>query len=107
MATTFAESLLPLLLRKPIVGIAGCCARAARGQQAEDAAAAPPSSEMNSRRLMCRPQCEDYTLPHHYKNAALCTAAKLIVEWQRWVIRDRSIRHPLPPHVRFAPKADN
>jgi hypothetical protein len=23
-----------------------------------------------------------------------------------WVIRDRSIRQPLPPHVRFAPKAD-
>src|SRR6516225_966555 len=32
----------------PITGIAGCCARAASGH----AAAAPPSSVMNSRRLM-------------------------------------------------------
>ena len=34
------------LLRNPITGIAGCCARAASGH----AAAAPPSSVMNSRR---------------------------------------------------------
>ena len=34
------------LLRKPITGIAGCCARAASGQ----AAAAPPRSVMNARR---------------------------------------------------------
>jgi len=37
-------------LRNPITGIAGCCARAASGH----AAAAPPSSVMNSRRLVCR-----------------------------------------------------
>ena len=36
------------LLRKPITGIAGCCARAASGH----AAAAPPSRLTNSRRLM-------------------------------------------------------
>ena len=36
------------LLRKPIPGIAGCCARALSGH----AAAAPPSSVMNSRRPM-------------------------------------------------------
>jgi hypothetical protein len=35
------------LLRNPITGTAGCCARAASGH-----AAAPPSSVMNSRRLM-------------------------------------------------------
>ena len=35
-------------LRNPITGIAGCCARAASGH----AAAAPPSSVTNSRRLM-------------------------------------------------------
>ena len=35
------------LLRNPITGIAGCCARAASGH-----AAAPPSSVMNSRRPM-------------------------------------------------------
>ena len=34
--------------RNPITGIAGCCARAASGH----AAAAPPSSVMNSRRPM-------------------------------------------------------
>ena len=34
-------------LRNPTTGIAGCCARAASGH----AAAAPPSSVMNSRRL--------------------------------------------------------
>src|SRR5438128_6999610 len=36
------------LPRKPITGIAGCCARTASGH----AAAAPPSSVMNLRRLM-------------------------------------------------------
>src|SRR5262245_25560835 len=35
--------------RSPITGIAGCCARAANGT----AAAAPPRSDMNSRRCMC------------------------------------------------------
>ena len=38
------------LLRNPITGIAGCCARAASGH----AAAAPPSSVMNSRRCIIR-----------------------------------------------------
>src|SRR5213079_3672795 len=36
------------LLRNPITGVAGCCARAASGH----AATAPPSSVMNSRRLL-------------------------------------------------------
>jgi hypothetical protein len=36
----------------PITGIAGCCARAASGQRSEGAAAATPSSDMKSRRLM-------------------------------------------------------
>ena len=35
------------MLRKPIIGIAGCYVRAASGQ-----VAAPPSSVMNSRRFM-------------------------------------------------------
>ncbi len=38
------------MLIKPITGTAGCCARAACGH----AAAAPPSSVMNSRRLIDR-----------------------------------------------------
>ena len=37
-----------MLLRNPITGIAGCCARAASGH----ASAELPSSLMNSRRLM-------------------------------------------------------
>src|SRR5262249_22938802 len=37
-------------LINPITGIAGCCARAASGH----AAAAPPSSDMNARRFVCR-----------------------------------------------------
>ena len=39
------------LLRNPITGIVGCCARAASGH-----AAAPPSSVMNSRRLIRSPR---------------------------------------------------
>ena len=42
----FADRSGDWLLRKPIKGFAGCCARAASGH----AAAAPPSSVMNSRR---------------------------------------------------------
>ena len=44
----YAKPAAGVLLRNPITGIAGCCARAASGH----AAAAPPSSAMNSRRLM-------------------------------------------------------
>ena len=44
-ATSCAYAAGDALLRNPITGIAGCCARAASGH-----AAAPPSSVMNSRR---------------------------------------------------------
>jgi hypothetical protein len=46
-ATANAESLADLMLSDPITGIVVCSARAASGQ----AAAAPPSSDMNSRRF--------------------------------------------------------
>src|SRR5262249_33149002 len=46
--TKCVASASEVLRRKPITGIAGCCARAARGH----AAAAPPRSVMNARRLM-------------------------------------------------------
>src|SRR5215468_4753350 len=46
-ASDVADSPGDLLLRNPITGIAGCCARAASGH-----AAAPPNSVMKSRRLM-------------------------------------------------------
>ena len=42
-----AKSAAAVLLKNPITGIAGCCARAANGH----AATAPPKSVMNSRRL--------------------------------------------------------
>jgi hypothetical protein len=51
-ATTFSDSAADLLLRNPITGIAGSCARAARGQATNGEAVAPPSSAMNARRLM-------------------------------------------------------
>ena len=43
-----SASLADRLLRNPTVGMIGCCARAATGH----AAAAPPSSVMNSRRFI-------------------------------------------------------
>ena len=46
-ATSEADS-AGRLLRKPVIGIAGCCARAASGH----AAAAPPSAASKSRRPM-------------------------------------------------------
>src|SRR5207244_9286341 len=47
----FSESVsADLRLNQPIVRLVVCCARAATGQTA----AAPPSSVMNSRRLVCR-----------------------------------------------------
>src|SRR5258707_14051836 len=90
-------------LRKPIAGITGCCARAANGQ----AAAAMPSSVMNSRRFMgCPPQTGGRTLPHRYAKTLLCITAKLIVEWQRWVKRVTSVRSQPSRNVRYASNTD-
>jgi hypothetical protein len=46
--------------------------------------------------------------PYHLvcKNAPLCITAKLVVEWQGWVIRDRTGRRGATVYVRSAPKAD-
>ena len=41
-------------MRRPITGIAGCCARAASGH-----AAAPAIADTNSRRLIVAPMPED------------------------------------------------
>jgi len=46
------ERTAALLRRKPTTGIAGCCARVASGH----AAAAPPRSDMNSRRVIRSPR---------------------------------------------------
>jgi len=70
------------------------CAPAASGH----AAAAPPSSVMNARRLMgCPPQTGSRTLPHRYAKTLLCITAKLIVEWQRWVMNGPKATCALSP----------
>ena len=53
------------------------------------------------------PSVEGIT-PYHIvcKNAPLCITAKLVVEWQGWVIRDRTGRRGATVYVRSAPKAD-
>src|SRR6516165_6165736 len=48
----FGHVISELLFRNPTTGIAGCCARTASGH----ATAAPPSSVMNSRRLIQSPR---------------------------------------------------
>src|SRR5262249_4151614 len=48
--TMGADTASDVLRRNPITGIIGCCARAATGQ-----AAAPPTSLMNSPRLIAAP----------------------------------------------------
>jgi hypothetical protein len=53
--TSRAETLVPLT--NPITGMTGCCARAASGQ-----AAAPPSSVINSRRLIHPPAINQATI---------------------------------------------
>src|SRR5215831_10286395 len=67
--------------RMPMGGRTGCCcARVASGH----ATAAPLSSVMNARRLMCCPQAEDHTLPYCEKSA-LCITAKSAARLPRWV----------------------
>ena len=65
-----------------------CCARVARGH-----AAAPPTNEMKSRRLMF-PQVEGLNLPHRREaDTALWITAKLIGERLKWVkMRIRLVR---------------
>src|SRR5262249_51314224 len=59
--------------KNPMVGsFGGCCARAASGH-----AAAPPSSEMNVRRLMCSSQPEDCSLPHRSRKCRVVHHSKL------------------------------
>ena len=69
--------------RNPMVGnFPTCCARAAIGH----ATAAPPSRVMNSRRFMgSPPQAGSRTLPHRCARTLLCSAARLLIEWQRRV----------------------
>src|SRR5258708_3176403 len=82
----------------PITG--SFCARAASGH-----AAAPPTSVMNSRRLMRSPQSEDHTLPQRCKECRVVHHNKIGRRLQRWVSRDRGGRSHTIVHVRFAPKA--
>jgi hypothetical protein len=54
------------------------------------AAAAPPTSVMNSRRLMSFVlQVEDHTLAHRWAREVLCITAKWAADCLLWVIFDR------------------
>ena len=62
--------------------------RLLRARRERPHAAAPPSSVMNSRRFMgSPPQAGSRTLPHRCARTLLCSAARLLIEWQRWVNR--------------------
>src|SRR5262249_22670912 len=69
--------------KNPMVGsFPACCAPAPSGH-----AAAPPSSVMNSRRFMGGgPHVGGRTIPRRCLKKLRCIAAKLNIEWQRWVI---------------------
>src|SRR5262249_16139504 len=78
-----------------------CCARVVTGH----AAAAPPTSAMNSRRLMCCPQYEDHTLPHRGK-AVLRITAFWPTQLPLRVISDRSDPAAGPRTSGYYPKAE-
>jgi hypothetical protein len=78
-ATKCAEPAAAVLRRNPITGIAGCCARAAKGQ-----AAALPSSAMKSRRLTGSPQSQPSRTD--YSRSGPCIAARSGNLCPRWVI---------------------
>src|SRR5262249_30517301 len=80
--------------RNPTTGIAGCCARAARGH----AAAVPPSAASNSRRPMVtvirpsRARCVKATIPRHQRAVFTFKEDGMV---GRWV-------HKLSTQLRFA-----
>jgi hypothetical protein len=88
--------------RNPITGIAGCCARAA-----DDQAAMPPSSVMNSRRLIASPEPAP-TLADYQGNWgwSVCTAAIQSRACLRWVKSVGSTRPTSSRHVRCASDSD-
>jgi hypothetical protein len=61
------------MLRKPMTGIPGCCARVASGQ----AAAATPIRVMNCRRLMIPSLGWGRILPHHWAGTLLLQHSKI------------------------------
>ena len=66
--------------RRPTTGMADCCARAASGH----AAAAPPTSVMNSRRLIGWP-LKQRVLPYHAVSCIVCITANSSCQCPLWV----------------------
>ena len=93
-----------LPLRNPITGIAGCCARAASGH----AAAAPPSSVMNSRRFTAQylPCFRPKEIAHLGTAGGCCAAGFQSSLCRRWVNRVVTGRERPSIYFRNAPKAD-
>src|SRR5262245_56304394 len=85
-----ADSFADLKLRKPITGIAGCCARALTGHAAAEAAI----TLMNSRRLIASSEALDKA-PYWLKLAHFRRSR---------VFRRRPLTGPA--HVRFGSEAD-
>ena len=72
----------PLVHQRTDAAPVACCARAASGH-----AAAPPAAYEVAASLGLPSHARSRTLSHCCARTVLCSAAKLIVEWQRWVNR--------------------
>src|SRR5262249_50315706 len=98
-------------LTKPITGIAGCCARAASGH----AAAAPPTSVMNSRRLIVAPRGSKPRTASSHSRPGLGTGRggrglrPIVLGWQcrLWVPRPASKPERFAPESRPTSRSQN
>jgi hypothetical protein len=81
--------LVVLIVRGPSPRARRCATSAlaaAHAPASGHAAAALPSSVMNSRRLMCRPQSEHCTLPHSGRKYRIVHHSKFVGQCLSWVI---------------------
>jgi hypothetical protein len=76
----------------------------ARRNRPSGSRTAEQRDELTSPHGLCAPQTGGRTLPHHYAKTLLCITAKLIAEWQIWVICNvLSVRQPCPLLTRKRP----